>query len=316
MTKSLDSNEHIGLASWSPDGRLIAYEKSENEIWLTGPELDPPPAKLVSDGRHPSWIDSETVVFESSGEIVSIDVNKASRYVQVSNKDISQGSVKSRPVAHPDSGRFLFCCHAMFDRESQSNNAYDYRHFLAIRDMGKKKNIMTRQQWYGGTSVWFPEGERIAHFEFDSTGGARVHVLTAEGGEEAFMGGHYPSVSPSGLEIAARPRGGGGLLVYRQKDGRWDTDNLESIVLRLPEASGRLSANHPWWLDERTIVIEEGKKIYKLDVRSEDAQTLVELPQLSVRGVPTMWPSPDGRLLLLTGESDDTASLEVMEFPA
>ncbi len=315
MPQVLDTHEFLGQADWSPDGQQLAYLKGEKEIWVAESRAGREPRRVLDPGTHPCWIGKDQLLAESSGELALAEPDRPGRKVLVSRSDIHSPSAKNHPIAFPATGAFVFACHFLFDRESQSKNAYANRHLLAVGSLKENKVTLIRQQWYGGTLVFFPNGERFAHFEFDSTGGAQIHVVSMNGKEEAVMGGHFPAPSPSGAEIAAKPKGGGGLLVIRRKGEAWDTDALETLVLRLPEASGRLSANPPWWLDERTVIVEEGRKLFRLDVRSEKSSLWMEIPGLAERGEATLWPSPDRSRLAAVVRADETDQLVVLETP-
>jgi len=313
MTRILDTHEFIGQADWSPDGQLLVYARGDGGIWAASTKDDPKPFKIFNHGTHPSWVQDRAVLAESSGEILLAGTDGGEKKVLVRKSDIFSPSVKDNPTGHPPKGIFVFTCHFLFDKESQSKNAYPFRHMLGLGSLDASRPRLVRQQWYGGTMVWFPDGERFAHFEYDSTGGAQIHVVAASGEEEAVMGGHFPAVSPSGAEIAARPKGGGGLLILKRRGATWNTDEIETVVLRLPEASGRLSPNPPWWIDARTVVVEEGRKLFKVDIRSDRASLLMEIPELVERGEATLWPSPDRSRLAAVVRSEGGQSLILLE---
>jgi hypothetical protein len=160
--------------------------------------------------------------------------------------------------------------------------------------------------------AWFPDSGRFAHYEFDSTGGARIHVVGVDGTLEGSMFGLYPSISPDGQRIACKPRSGGTVVVYTGKRG-WDKDGVETIVLKLPESQGRISASPPLWLDNRFVVIDEGGKLWRVDTRRDHTEELAKLPVPTLRGKHAMALGPERDRLALEVPVD--AGFELVVVP-
>jgi hypothetical protein len=233
----------------------------------------------------------------------------------VSGKDLVKDSPKRDPLVSPDGKRLLFAVCDVFDRESQSKNAYPHRHFVGLCPLGGGKPILTREQWYGGTAVWFPDGARFAHFEFDSTGGPQVHIVSAEGEREGTVAGLYPSVSPDGARIGVRPRGGGSLVVYSSKGG-WSDDEVETTVLRIPGGSGqRASGTPPIWMDNRFALVDEGGRLFRVDTKRDKAEELKKLPRPTGRRKHSMVASPDRELIAIEVELEGDGGYELRLYP-
>jgi hypothetical protein len=209
----------------------------------------------------------------------------------------------------------LFVVCNVFDKESETKNAYAFRHFVAITRTAGGKPVLTREQWYGGSSCWFPDGERFAHYEFDSTGGARIHVVGAGGDPEGTVFGLFPSVSPDGQRIACKPRGGGTVVVYTNRSGSWAKDAVEASVLKIPESDGRISASPPQWLDNRMVLVDEGGKLWRIDTRKDNAEEMKKIPVPTLRGRHAMVVSPSREMLALEVATEGGFDLCVAPLP-
>jgi hypothetical protein len=246
---------------------------------------------------------------EHRGEIVEVTAGGA--HVVVSTSDLVRNTPKRAPVLAPNGTSFLFAVNNVYDKGSQAKNAYAYRHFLGLGDLRGGRLTITDEQWYGGTATWFPDGRRFAHYEFDSTGGAQVHVVSATGAHEGSAFGLYPSPSPDGKRLACRPRNGGSLVVYTAREDKWDKESMETAVFRVPSSDGRLSANPPEWLDNRYVLVDEGGTVWRIDTRKDDPEELKKLPSPTVRGARTMALSPSRELVAIETAIDDGFELRV-----
>jgi Tol biopolymer transport system component len=295
--KRIDADERGILdIAWSPDNRWIAYSRGAGEVCLANVESGE--IRVVGPGVCPGITPDNSVVLERDDEILL--VTGAGTRTVVSRGDLVRGAPKRGPQLSPDGSRILFVVCNVFDKESQSRNAYPYRHFLGLADTATGRARLTGEQWYGGFASWFPDGEMLTHHEFDSTGGARVHVLAAGSGElRGMMFGLFPSVSPDGRRIACKPRGGGNIVVYTSRDGGWGEDAVDVAVFKLPESDGRISATAPLWLDTRLVLVDEGGKLLRVDTRKEKSEELKRIPAPVRRGRHTMALSPNRELLAL-----------------
>jgi hypothetical protein len=238
-------------------------------------------------------------------------VTAGGAHVVVGTSDLVRNTPKRAPVLAPNGTSFLFAVNNVYDKDSQVKNAYAYRHFLGLGDLRGGRLTITEEQWYGGTATWFPDGRRFAHYEFDSTGGAQVHVVSATGAHEGSAFGLYPSPSPDGKRLACRPRNGGSLVVYTAREDKWDKDSMETAVFRVPSSDGRLSANPPEWLDNRYVLVDEGGAVWRIDTRKDDPEELKKLPPPTVRGARTMALSPSRDVVAIETAIDDGFELRV-----
>lgn len=286
------SEQGLFQLSWSPDSEWLAYVRNEDEVCINN--ISTGEIRVLGDGSWPSMTADNSVVMERDQEIV---LNSGSgQRVLVSRGDLVRNTPKRQPLLSPDGKTILFVVNNVFDKDSQNKNAYPYRHFVGIADVSKGKPIITDQQWYGGTATWFDDGDKFTHFEFDSTGGARVHVVDKRGQELGTMFGLYPSISPDGTRIACKPKSGGNVVIYSGKGG-WDKDSVETSVIRIPDSSGRLSGSPPQWLDNRLLLTEDSGKLWRVDTRKEEATHMKKMPIPVARGSSTMILSPSRELL-------------------
>jgi hypothetical protein len=293
--KRIDRSETgIFDIAWSPDSQWLTYIRGEDEVCLA--KVDSGEIRVIGPGASPGLTADLTVVLERDDTIRRI--TGAGEKTVVATSALVKDTPKRAPMVSPDGNKLLFVVCNIFDKESQSRNAYAYRHFMAIADADGRKPLLTREQWYGGSSAWFPDSERFTHYEFDSTGGARVHVVTTGGESQGTMFGLYPSVSPDGTHIACKPRGGGTVVLYTSR-GSWDKDDVDAAVLKLPESQGRISASPPQWLDNRLVLIDEGDKVWRVDTRKDKSEEMKKIPRPTLRGKHAMAISPSREHLAL-----------------
>jgi len=287
----------ITWVSWSPDSQWVAYVRGGGEVCIANAETGE--IRVVGEGSSPGLTSDLSVVMERNDEIVF--VTGRGEKTLVSRADLTKDTPKRAPLVSPDGERVLFVVHNVFDKTSQSKNAYPYRHFLAVSPIGGGRATLTDEQWYGGTCAWFPDGEQFAHYEFDSTGGARVHVVGADGEHRGTIFGHYPGISPDGQRIAVKPKGGGAVVVYTKREA-WTKDGVDAAVLRIPESAGRIGGSAPMWLDNRFLMVEEGGRTWRLDSRRDKGEELKRMPSPADRGRRTVSLSPSRELVALEAQ--------------
>ncbi len=293
--------------SWSPDGKWLTYVAGDNEVRLANVKTSE--IRIIGEGCSPSMNNDGAVAIERAGEILL--VTGAGTKTLVSKRDVVKDTPKENPLLSPDGKQVLFSVCNVFDKESQTKNAYPHRHFLALAPLGRGKPFLTHEQWYGGTAVWFSDAKRFTHFEFDSTGGPQVHIVRADGEHEGTVAGLYPSVSPDGSRLAVRPRGGGSLVVYTSKGG-WSDDNIETAVMRIPGSTTRASATPAVWLDNRFVILNEGGRLWRVDTKRDKADEMKKLPLPTERRKHSMVASPSRELLAIEVATEEDFELRVI----
>jgi hypothetical protein len=301
------SRDGIVALSWSQDSRWVAYVRGDDLVCLT--DVTTGEIREIGPGASPNITPSSSVVMEKGGAVVEVTAGGVRTVVGAA--DLVKGTPKRAPVVAPNGTSLLFVVTNVYDKGSQARNAYAYRHFVGIGDLRGGRNQLTAEQWYGGTATWFPDGKRFTHYEFDSTGGAQIHVVGASGEHEGSAFGLYPAASPDCKRLACRPRGGGSVVVYTAREDRWDKDSIETAVFRVPSSDGRLSANPPEWLDNRYVLVDEGSAVWRIDTRKDDPEELKKLPPPTVRGARTMALSPSREVVAIETPIDDGFELRV-----
>jgi Tol biopolymer transport system component len=301
------SREGIVALSWSQDNRWLTYVRGDDLVCLT--DVTTGEIREIGVGASPNVTPAKSILMDRGGAIV--EVTAGGVRTVVGGSDLVKDTIKRAPALSPDGTAFVFVVNNVFDKVSQSKNAYPHRHFLGLGDLRGGRLTLTGQQWYGGTAVWFPDGKRFAHYEFDSTGGAQAHVVSAAGAQEGSAFGLYPSPSPDGSRLACRPRNGGSVVVYSSRDGKWDKGSVETVVLRVPASDARMSANPPEWLDNRHLIVDEGGVVWRIDTRKDDPEELKKLPGPTVRGARTMALSPSRELVAIEAPIEDGFELRV-----
>jgi hypothetical protein len=286
--KRLDaSKEAIVNLSWSQDGKWITYN-SGPEIRLA--EVETGEIRIVGQGTCPRITNDNRVIFEKDGEICAASAGNIKTLI--SKTDLVKDKAKGFPLPSPDNEILLFCVFNVFDRVSQSLNAYPYRHFIGHSGMMGQKARITTQQWYGGDMVWFPDASRFIHYEFDSTAGPQIRVAGRAGEVQGRMSGLYPSISPDNRQIAAKPRNGGSVVIYSSKGG-WKDEEIAITVVKIPlDKAVRPSAAPAVWLDNRTLIVAEGDEVFRVDTKKEKAEPYKKAPPPTDRRTAAMVASP------------------------
>ncbi|MBN2339951.1 MAG: PD40 domain-containing protein [Deltaproteobacteria bacterium] len=300
--KKIDVSE-TGLfeMSWSPDGNWLAYVRGEDEICKASVDGGSPVA--VTRGFSPCFNADNHLVFERNDEIYLHADGR--EQVIVSKDDLVAGSAKRKPKTSFDGKKMVFVVDNVFHKESENKNAYPFRSFLGVADASTRAQarILGNQQWYGGTITWFPNNETFLHYEFDSTGGARIHMTNLEGEKRGTIFGLFPSISPDEKRIACKPKGGQSVVVYMSKSDVWDLSDVETVVTKLPEG-GRLSGSAPIWIDNRFVLIDEGGKLFRVDTRKQETTEMKKIPTPVFRGTHTMAVSPSREQIAVETESE------------
>ncbi len=306
--KRLDSSEKSILEiRWSSDGVWLSYVAGD-EVRLANVETGE--TRIIAEGNAPLVTRDQQVIFEQNDEI-RVAHAKGVRTL-FSKSDLVKDSPKREPSLSPDGERLLFLACNIFDKKSQSLNAYPYRHFLATATPAGGRPRLLEEQWYGGYVSWFPDSQRFTHFEFDSTAGPRIHIVRADTGKkEGALSGLYPSISPDGASLAARPRGGGSVVIYTSKGDWGDDAAIGTSVIKLPiDELSRPSATPPQWLDNRLLLIPEASAVFRVDIKREKAEP-VKLPLPTFRRSPSMVISPDRELIAMEIQVDGGYELGV-----
>jgi hypothetical protein len=287
--KRLDASEQgILEISWSPDGAWVVYTAGD-EIRLANVETGD--IRTIGEGTAPRMTTENRVVFERDGDVWAAWGNNTK--VVVSRNQLVKESPKGLPLPSPDGEQMIFAVFNVYDKMSQSLNAYPYRHFIGLATPTGSGACLTKEQWYGGGAIWFPDSANFAHFEFDSTAGPQIHICDRKGNKEGIIAGLYPSVAPDGAHIAARPRNGGSMMIYSSKGG-WSEEAVTMSVIKLPVTENRRpSAIPPVWLDNRTAVVIEGETAFRVDTKKEKAELLKKFPIPTDRRTPSLVPSPN-----------------------
>ena len=294
--KRIDASKNgIFSISWAPDSRWVAYVRGENEVCIADVISDE--IRVIGPGKYPCITADNTVIMERKNQIVAVSQSRETTLLGIDA--MHKNSPKRQPKLSPDGEWLVFVLNNIYDKESEAKNAYPYRNFVGICPIDGKKPVKTANQWYGGTTSWFPDSKLFAHYEFDSTGGARIHIVGIDGVEHTVMFGLYPSVSPDGKRVACKPRNGGNVVVYVSDEGSWGNNAIDLKVFKLPESKGRISASPPQWIDNRFVLIDEVDKLWRVDTRKENTVEMKKIPVPNMRGQHTMLLSPSRELIAM-----------------
>lgn len=299
----------FGDMTWSPDGNWLTYVRNGDEICKT--RVTGGGAIAVTKGYSPCFTSDNDIIFERDDEIY-IHSGSQDRLL-VGKSDIVSETPKRKPKTSLDGKRFIFVIDSVFHKDSELKNAYPYRSFLGVGKAGLKASgkMLPAQQWYGGAITWLPNNDHFLHYEFDSTGGARVHMTNLEGENLGTIFGLMPSISPDEKRIACKPKSGQSVVVYVNKQDEWDMQNVETVVTKLSEG-GRISGTPPLWLDNRSVLVDEGGKLYRVDTRKQETVEVKKIPTPALRGTHTMALSPSRERIAVEVETEDGFELHIV----
>jgi Tol biopolymer transport system component len=307
--KCLDrSTQGFTDMTWSPDGRRLAWVKDFDSICVVDVDEDASPI-MVASGTHPAFTADGTLLLERKDEIFRTTASGDRRFIGLN--ELLDNTPKRMPFCSPDGKRVIFVVDNIFHKESQSRNAYPYRTFLAMAstDDAIRPALLPHQQWCGGTISWMPnDNSGFLHYEYDSTAGARIHMVDAEGNTRMTTFGLFPAMSPDGRRLACKPKGGQNIVVYTRQGDLWEREHLDTAVCRLPEG-GRLTGSSPLWLDNRYLLVDEGGKVFRVDSHKQRAEEITSIPAPALRGSETMCLSPDRTRLALERDAGDAFEL-------
>lgn len=293
--------------SWSIDSSWLAYSEG-GQAYIANAHSGE--IRSVGKGECPGLTKSLSVIVERNEQIIAVTGNQ--ERILVSSTDLVKGAPKRLPTVSFDGEWVLFVVSHVFDKRSESLNAYPHRHFYGIVAAQGGKPRMLEQQYYGGGAVFFPDGKHFAHYEFDSTGGPQIHVVNLDGNKKVSMPGLFPSISPDGKQIAARPKGGGAIVIHSTK-GQWTKQELETRVLSLPaENNRRTTANSPIWLDNRLVVVDEAGGMLRVDTKKDKPEEFKKAPLPAARRRPTMAISPNREWMALEVENESRFELRLV----
>ncbi len=302
------SKDGIFDIAWSKDSTWLTYLNGAANVRMAN--IESGEIREIGQGTSPGITDQMGIVLERNDEIVLIS-GKGEKTL-VSKKDLLRDAPKRGPVVSPAGDMVVGVACNVFDKESELKNAYAFRHFLFGVPLDSGKPFVTGEQWYGGTLCWFPDGDRLAHFEFDSTAGPQTHIVSKTGERLGSLAGMYPAASPDGKRIAVRPRAGGSLVVYSSKE-TWGDQDVETSVMRIPaQSSGKVSANPPVWLDTRFVLLDEGQAIWRIDTKRDKAEEMKKIPLPVQRRKRSMVASPNREWLALEVPADEGTELRVL----
>ncbi len=303
------SEQGIVEIAWSSDSKELVYVKDTDKIFRSSVTGNSAPIG-VATGNHPGFNADGNIIFEKDDQIcLSKD---GSIKVLIKRGEVVTGSANRKPSVSIDGKKIIYVLDNIFHKQSQDKNAYPYRSFLAMANAtgSPKPVILSKQQWYGGNVTWMQNGGFL-HYEYDSTSGARIHMVDEKGDDIAVVSGLYPSISPDLKRIACKPKGGQSVVIYLKKGDTWDDQNLNTTVIKLP-AGGKLSGSSPLWIDNRFVLIDEAQKIFRVDINKQTAEEIKKIPVPVFRGSKTMSLSPNRELLAIEVETDNGFELQII----
>lgn len=308
---SLTSAKTITHISWSPESgenTLLYLEDRENIIVQSVGGSK----KTVAQGFEPVWLGSKNIAFVKNHEIWAVGSDGSNERKLFDKSAGFANTGKGAPLATKDGKKLLVTIRDV--QRSQTNwvpdAAYPVRHFYAIGDPETKEFTPINSWAYGGKAMWFNDGERFAHHEFDATGGAQLHINKIDGEEIATYRGYLPQLSPDGKHVACVTHAFDAVQVIDIEKG--GEDAVQRIELPKDLAGGRFN-NAALWLDDERLLIEAKGIILELFTdKKKKAARRVEV-DIARRGIPTMAISADRKKVAYEGKKDGQSEIVVID---
>jgi Tol biopolymer transport system component len=216
--------DHVYGLSWSPDGRLIAFQVVglsarpniyRPNIWTMNVDRRPRYRRVVRNGGSPDWSpNGRSIAFERGGDIWVFDLGDRRQ-----RRIVRDGS---SPSWSPDGRKLAF--ERARGQRCLPQACVSRAAVWVLEIAAKKERRLVRN---GDAANWSPDGRQIAferwrsHFQdFESF----IYVMRADGtAQRRLFRGEHPVWSPNGQELAFVGRDDGryaDAIIRARLDGR------------------------------------------------------------------------------------------------
>ena len=312
---------HEALPSWSPDGRQIAFQRSEGTVsrgvYLVSP-LGGPEQKVLDTGGNPSWTpDSRALIMTgrtaAGSPAIFEQVLDTGERLQLTSPP--SGFVDEFAKVSPDGTTLAFV--RMSQNEGSEGAVFVVP--MATKVERRPRRVTEWSHWVGRLD-WTPDGREILYPAYDA-GGARVFRVAASGrGSPAAVLGIPLGVNM--LSVSLRRPGDTFRLAFAY--GQVDM-GLRLVDLRSATAADAVAGSTPFCDSTRRDIpgrfSRDGARVaFTSDRGSNEEVWLAERSGSGLRrvpGAPTTavnvgaW-SPDGRSLALDAIVDGASDIYIV----
>jgi Tol biopolymer transport system component len=246
----------IRCPSWSPDGKMMVYQKIiDTELGLEPAfSLNPKYELLLTTGWMPSYSPmGDKLVVTKSGhslEIMNADGSHVHTILGKANQ-VGTNQVIAFPSWSPDGAQIAFGIGGFFDRPVRPGQ------LAIIRPDGTGLRVLTDGKASSGFPSWSPDGKQLV-FRVMGDGKEGLRILTLESGKITQLTSEYdtfPVWSPRGDRIA--------FCSFRDGDYDIYTVRPDGSELRKLTNSHSNDAHPIWSPDGDWIVFSSARKGFK-----------------------------------------------------
>ncbi|MFH1378452.1 MAG: hypothetical protein ABIH86_06850 [Planctomycetota bacterium] len=277
-TERIIATHPLGFASLavSPDGQSACFDRDGKISVIdlaTGKETE------IGTGAHPAWTPSGTILVADNRRIVELTPGQRSTEPKVV---VPQSLVwNGQPTAPSSNGKTMACTVEGLPYPGDKRRTVS-AFALIESNVAKRLDI----ECYYGRAIVTSDNAFALLVSWGAIQGRLVILDMKTGAVLLDTPGRLPAVSPDGARVAYI--GEHRLFIASIADLRRDppVSPKDCVIGEASRRTARLSMNKPLWLDDETVLFENGGRVFAPD-KGFAAKELGTFDGLSSRGIPS-----------------------------